>query len=154
VLLLGTTQWVNTMIHVGEAYAGVPYWGQPHPDRRRGRWVIRPDGRRAWVALPETPGDSAGFHKIEPFLVDGGLITFGLIGQARCRLMHGQSLIDGVVEFLRRDPAGLLCDQPDCTYCPWARQFLPDCVRRCAFGVVRSAFSVRCSAFSRLNSEP
>jgi len=126
VLLLGVTQWVNTMIHVGEAYAGVPYWGQPHPDRRRGRWAITPDGRRVWVVLPETPGDSAGFHKIDPFLIELGAISFGLIGQARCRLMRAQALIDAAVEFLRLDPGSLLCDQPDCYYCPWAMQFLPD----------------------------
>jgi len=126
VLLLGVTQWVNSMIHVGEAYAAVPYWGQPHPDRRRGRWAIMPDGQRAWVPLPETPGDSAGYHRLDPFLIERGLIAFGLIGRARCRLMAGQALIDAVVEFLRRDPGGLLCDQPDCYYCVWARQFLSD----------------------------
>jgi len=126
VLLLGVTQWVNTTIHVGEAYAGVPYWGQPRPDRPWGRWVIMPDGQRVWVLLPETPGDSAGFHKIEPLLVERGLITFGLIGRARCRLMAGQPLIDAVVEFLCQDPGGLLCDRVDCTFCAWARQFLPN----------------------------
>ncbi|HIC89318.1 MAG TPA: AAC(3) family N-acetyltransferase [Anaerolineae bacterium] len=126
VLLLGVNQWVNTTIHTGEAYAGVPYWGRPRPDRFRGRWMIMPDGQKTWVPLRETPGDSAGFHKIEPFLIERGLITFGLIGRARCRLMPGQRLIDAVVEFLRRDPSGLLCDRTDCTFCPWARQFLPE----------------------------
>jgi aminoglycoside 3-N-acetyltransferase len=126
VLLLGVTQWVNSMIHVGEAYAEVPYWGQQHPDRRSGRWGIMPDGRRIWVPLPETPSDSAGFHKIEPLLIERGAITFAMIGQARCRLIGGQALIDAVVEFLRPDPGGLLCDQPDCYYCPWAKQFLSD----------------------------
>ncbi len=126
VLLLGVTQWVNTTIHTGEAYAGVPYWGRPRPDRPRGRWAIMPDGQKVWIPLPEYPGDSAGFHKIEPFLVERGLIAFGLIGRARCRLMAGQPLIDGVVEFLSRDRGGLLCDRVDCTFCPWARQFLSE----------------------------
>lgn len=129
VLLLGVKQWVNTTIHTGEAYAGVPYWGQPRPDRPRGRWAIMPDGQRAWVPLPAPPGDSAGFHKIEPFLIERGLITFGLMGRARCRLMPGQALIDAVVEFLGRDPGGLLCDRADCSFCPWARQFLSDSAR-------------------------
>lgn len=126
VLLLGVTQWVNTTIHTGEAYAGVSYWGRPRPDRPRGRWAIMPDGRTVWIPIPEYPGDSAGFHKIEPFLVERGLIAFGLIGRARCRLMAGQPLIDAVVEFLSRDPGGLLCDRVDCTFCPWARQFLSE----------------------------
>ena len=123
VLLLGVNQRVNTTIHTGEAYAGVPYWGRPRPDRPDGLWAFR-DGQKTWVSLPEIPGDSYGFPKIEPFLIENGLITFGRIGRARCRLMPGQLLIDAVVEFLRRDPDGLLCDRPNCTVCPWARQFL------------------------------
>jgi len=126
VLLLGVKQWANTTIHTGEAYARPPYWGQPRPDRPAGRWAILPDtppGQKVWVPLPETPGDSAGFHKIEPLLVERGLITFARIGRARCRLMPGRGLVETVVEFLRRDPAGLLCDSPDCPFCPWARRF-------------------------------
>jgi aminoglycoside 3-N-acetyltransferase len=124
VLLLGVRQSANTTLHTGEAYAGVPYWGQPRPNRPAGRQMLLPNGRQVWVPLPETPGDSAGFPRIEPFLVERGLIQFGAIGRARCRLISGQPLIDAVVEYLRQDPAGLLCEQPDCAYCTWARKFL------------------------------
>ena len=142
VLLLGVTQRANTTIHTGEAHAKAPYWGRPRPDRPPGHWLILPDegragpgrkpalslpkGRRIWVPLPETPGDSAGFDKIEPFLVDRGLITFGQIGGARCRLMGAQPLIEAVVAFLARFPGGLLCDEPMCHFCVWARQFVSD----------------------------
>ncbi|MFO7697714.1 MAG: AAC(3) family N-acetyltransferase [Anaerolineae bacterium] len=125
VLLLGVTQRKNTTIHTGEAYAAAPYWGQPRPDRPAGRWMILPGAGKTWVSLSETPGDSAGFDKIEPFLIDQGLIAFGQIGRARCRLMDGQPLVDAVVEFLSRYPGGLLCDEPYCGFCVWARQFLP-----------------------------
>jgi len=63
VLLLGVNQRVNTTIHTGEAYAGAPYWGQPRTDRPKGLWVIMPDGQKAWVSLPEIPGDSFGFPR-------------------------------------------------------------------------------------------
>jgi aminoglycoside 3-N-acetyltransferase len=125
VLLLGVDQRANTTIHTGEAYAGVPYWGQPRLDRPAGRWCLMPGGKNQWVPLPETPGHSGGFMQIEPWLVQHGLIAFGTVGRARCRLMPGLGLIGAVVEFLGRDPGGLLCDQPECPYCPWARQFLP-----------------------------
>jgi aminoglycoside 3-N-acetyltransferase len=124
VLLLGVNQRVNTTIHTGEAYASVPYWGKPRPDRPEGLWTRMDDGRTAWIPLPELPGDSYGFSKIEPFIITRGLITFGQIGRARCRLMLGQPLIDTVVEFLRQDPGGLLCNRLNCTFCPWARQFI------------------------------
>jgi hypothetical protein len=59
-------------------------------------------------------------------LIARGQILFTRIGRARCRLMPGQALIQAVVDHLRDDPGGLLCDEPGCTFCPWARQFLPD----------------------------
>ncbi len=124
VLLLGVTQSVSTTLHTGEAYAGVPYWAQPRPDRPLGRLMILPTGEQVWVPLLEPPGDSAGFPRIEPFLEERGLIARTTIGRARCRLMSGQAVIDATVDYLRQDPAGLLCDQPECAYCSWARQFL------------------------------
>jgi aminoglycoside 3-N-acetyltransferase len=125
VLLLGVSQAANTTLHTGEAYAGVGYWGRARPDRPTGRWVRLPDGQRTWVPLPETPGDSDGFPRIEPFLVERGLIRQGLIGRARCRLMPAQQLIEATVAYLRRDPGGLLCERAGCAFCAWARQFLP-----------------------------
>jgi aminoglycoside 3-N-acetyltransferase len=125
VLLLGVNQVANSTIHIGEAYARPPYWGRPRPDRAPGRWMIFPDGHQEWIVLPETPGDSAGFGNIEPWLVERGLIAFERIGRARCRLMPGQPLIETVVDFLAMDPGGLLCYLPECSFCPWARQFVP-----------------------------
>jgi aminoglycoside 3-N-acetyltransferase len=124
VLLLGVNQSTNTTLHTGEAYAGIPYWGRIRPDRPLGRQMLLPTGQQVWVSLPETPGDSEGFPRIEPFLAGRGLIRFSVIGRARCRLMPGQPLIEAVVDYLRRDPAGLLCEQPDCAYCTWARKLL------------------------------
>ncbi len=124
VLLLGVHQAANTTLHTGEAYASVGYWGRARPDRPTGRWVRLPAGQRTWVPLPETPGDSDGFPRIEPFLAERGLIRRSVIGRARCRLMPGQQLIEATVDYLRQDPAGLLCQRAGCTYCGWARQFL------------------------------
>jgi hypothetical protein len=39
--------------------------------------------------------------------------------------MPAEPLIEAVAEYLRRDPAGLLCASPDCAYCAWARRWLP-----------------------------
>ena len=125
VLLLGVSQATNTTIHTGEAYARVPYWGRPRPDRPAGREVLVPGQAPVWVPLTDYPGDSAGFTKWEPWLVERGLITFGQLGRARCRRMPAQPLIDATVAFLQRQPDGLLCDRLGCAYCAWARSFLP-----------------------------
>ena len=124
VLLLGVNQRANTMIHVGEAYAQVRYWGAPRPDRPAGLWILNEEGDKVWVPLTEVPGDSYGFVDIEPFLVLRGLVEYGRIGRARVRLMPGQALIEAVVEFLVRDPAGLLCEREECFFCSWARGLL------------------------------
>lgn len=124
VLLLGVDQTANTTIHAGEAYAGVAYWGRSRPDRPSGRWIILPTGEQMWQRLPDTPGDSTGFPRIEPILIERRLVQFGEVGQATCRLMPAQELIEAVVEYLRRDPAGLLCDRPGCPFCTWARGLL------------------------------
>jgi len=125
VLLVGVNQRVNTTIHVGEAYAGVPYWGRPRPDRPDGLWMLDEHGDKHWVRLDEVPGDSYGFARIEPFLEARGLIRYGRIGRARLRVMPGQELIDAVVEYLGQEPGGLLCHRPECVFCTWARQFVP-----------------------------
>jgi|SRR5579859_561835 len=124
VLLLGVGQEANTLIHTGEAYAAVPYWGQLRPDRPPGRRCRLPDNQEIWVPLPETPGDGYGFGKIEPWLRQQGLMRLDCIGAATCSLIPGQRLIETVIEFLENEPGGLLCDRPDCTFCLWARQFL------------------------------
>jgi aminoglycoside 3-N-acetyltransferase len=124
VLLLGVDQTANTTIHAGEAYAGVQYWGRSRPDRPSGRWVISPTRELTWLRLPDTPGDSTGFPRIEPMLIERQLIRFGQVGEATCRLMPAQALIEAVVEYLRLDPAGLLCERPGCPFCTWARGLL------------------------------
>jgi aminoglycoside 3-N-acetyltransferase len=124
VLLLGVDQTANTTIHAGEAYAGVPYWGRSRPDRPSGRWIILPNREQIWLRLPDTPGDSTGFPRLEPMLIERQLILFGQVGQATGRLMPAQDLIEAVVEYLQLDPSGLLCDRPGCLFCTWARGLL------------------------------
>jgi len=124
VLLLGVNHLANTTIHTGEAYAGVAYWGRPRPDRPDGLWVLDEKRNRRWVQLREIPGDAKGFNRIEPFLVERGLIAFGRIGRARTRLIPSQPLIEAVTDYLEEEPDGLLCDQPDCFPCNLARHYL------------------------------
>lgn len=123
VLLLGVNQCTNTTIHTGEAYASAPYWGQKRPDRPAGLWVFLPGRGKTWLPLMEAPGCSLGFERIDPYLKAHNLVTYGQIGRARCRLMGGQALIDAVVDFLHRDPGGLLCDREECFFCHWAQGF-------------------------------
>lgn len=124
VLLLGVNQQANTTIHTGEAVAPAVYWGMPRPDRPKGLFVRLPGGAVEWVHLKEIPGHSAGFDKIEPYLRARGIIRPGGIGQAACQLMRAKALIDAVTDYLKLDPAGLLCDLPGCFSCGQARCYV------------------------------
>ena len=124
VLLLGVNQKANTMIHTGEAYANLPFWGKPRPDLPEGRWVKPLGEEKRWVKLVGIPGCSSGFEKITPFIEERNLIHSIRIGSANCRVMNAQSLIQAVVDFLKEDQRRLFCDRPSCTFCNWASEFL------------------------------
>jgi aminoglycoside 3-N-acetyltransferase len=123
VLLLGVNQRVNTTIHTGEHYAGVPYWGHV-PYAPPGRWVTTLDGTRFWAPIIDPPGCSEGFRQVESFLDERGVVGHDLIGRARCHMMRGQELIEAVAEFLRSDPGRLLCRRSFCRFCPSARELV------------------------------
>ncbi len=124
VLLLGVGHNRNSTIHVGEAYADVPYWGYTWPKPDEPVPVVLPDGQTVYVPLLRPPGCSAGFEAIGPVLEARGVVRKGVVGAAPVQLMRGQDLIDAVVDLLRGDPAALLCANPACASCNRAREIL------------------------------
>ena len=102
VLLLGVTHRVNTTIHVGERRAG---------RRQFVRWALTPQKivELAW------PNDSSGFdavaEAINPFVVRGQ------IGLASVQRIPAARLVEAAESLLRKDPAALLCHNPDCERC-------------------------------------
>jgi aminoglycoside 3-N-acetyltransferase len=117
ILLLGVGHNVNSVIHLAEAYADVPYlysWEAPDfPHIAR----VKYDGHEQEVSLAPSPGCSEGFGKIEPVLRSRGIIKDGKIGEAQSQLMKAQDVVDAAVELLRSDPKALLCDDNDCYSC-------------------------------------
>lgn len=115
ILQLGTTHTTNSMIHVAEEIAGVPYL-----DRSRQVGIKTPRGKVVgkWV---RRPGCSRGFDVIEDSLQEQGAIRETMIGGCRARLMSARAVVDAATEALRLDPEALLCDLPDCGSCAEAR---------------------------------
>lgn len=118
ILQLGTTQASNSMVHVAEEMANLPYL-----DRSRQVSVKTPQGKivRKWV---RRPGCSRGFTEIEEILQEQGAIRETLIGKCVARLMSARAVVNAAEEALKYDQEALLCDLPDCESCAEARAMI------------------------------
>lgn len=123
VLLLGVTHWSNSMIHIGESYAGVKKFFKhegPLPTVK----MRLPDGRFVEHQLDCTSSCSHAFNAVEfPLRCRNGIIDFNL-GNALCFLMKGQEVIDTVVAMIRERPDILFCHNLDCRCCTEGRKYL------------------------------
>ena len=117
IFLLGVGQEVNSIIHLAEFLADVPYLytceRPDFPHTARLKW----DGYEKEITLAPSPGCSEGFEKIEPVLRNRGIIKDGKIGKARCQLMKARDIVDVSVELLTKNPEALLCDDGACYSC-------------------------------------
>lgn len=115
ILQLGVSHTTNSMIHVAEEIANVPYL-----DRSRRVGVKSPRGKVV-EKLVRRPGCSQGFDVIEPILQKKGAILETFIGGCKARLMRARDVVDAAIEVLATDPEGLLCERPNCEACAEAR---------------------------------
>jgi len=115
ILQLGVTHTTNSMVHVAEEIAGVPYL-----DRQRQVAIRTAQGKivRRWV---RRPGCSRGFEVIDEILHRKEQISETMIGKCRARLMTARAVVDAAGELLESDPEALLCSRPDCGSCAEAR---------------------------------
>lgn len=126
VMLMGCDHRSNSLLHVAEALAGVPYGKVPFSEGQDFETAVVYRGGRPVVELKlyEVPGCSRGFHKAEPVLREAGVIREGQVGQAQVQVFSAKALLDVMVARLKKDPALLLCDVEDCSICPRRRQAL------------------------------
>lgn len=118
ILQLGTDQTSNSMIHVAEEIAKVPYL-----ERSRQVKIKSPSGKivQIWV---RRPGCSRGFGAVEEVLQDQDAINETFIGDCTARLMSARDVVDAAVDLLKTDPEALLCNLPDCESCAEARAMI------------------------------
>jgi len=123
VLLIGVSHVANTMIHVGESYAGLAkyHWKDgPAPIAK----VLLPEGRVVEHPLDASAGCSHAFNMVEYPLRERGLVRDLYIGHAPSSLMRGRDIIDTVVAMLKERPDALLCNRQTCRPCTLARRDL------------------------------
>jgi aminoglycoside 3-N-acetyltransferase len=120
VLLLGCGHDANTTIHLAESLLDMPHL-RTLPDRCP---VRAESGEREWRPVTKTTKCSDGFTKIEPHLERAGVIRRGQVGSAEAQLLRSRDIVRGATELLAREPAALLCDDPECVHCPTSREAL------------------------------
>ena len=144
VLLLGVRHTSNTMIHLGEEYAGIP----------KGSWfevptfaeVLMPDGSIIEHEIDTSTSCSNGFDAVEaPMRAHGDITDLTVHGSGfraqgpvsaepstmhqapstrHWQLMMGQDVVDRVGEIIAEKADVLLCHNPDCRPCTTARRNL------------------------------
>jgi aminoglycoside 3-N-acetyltransferase len=118
IMLLGCDHNSNSIIHVAESLAEIPYIYTPTPGAPDGFHEIRQkDGRVRKIQLTEFTGCSKAFFRAEPVLRKAGAIKDGQIGNAKTQLMKGNELLKIMTPVLKSDPGLLLCPKPTCNYC-------------------------------------
>ena len=129
VCLLGVDQDRSTTLHTVEALLRLPYLQETQPVT-----FDTPEGKvtQTW---PFFPGPHRDFIGLDPALRASGRMRMRRIGDAVVRLMRSRDLIDVTLELGRKDPAFVLCDNPNC----------PDCVpQRAALRREAEALSTGC----------
>ncbi len=102
ILLMGVDQESNTTIHTAEELAEVPYHMQKRTTEtvvidHRGIRHVKPMLLHDWG----TPRD---FQRIDDQLLSLGIMKTGVIGNCTIRLIHSLSMIEWLVNILRKDP--------------------------------------------------
>jgi aminoglycoside 3-N-acetyltransferase len=111
ILLLGCDQDRNTLLHCAEEAVDAPYLKTIQRD------YIDENGQRRTKVLPRFPGPHRDFIGLDRLFAEAGVMKIGKIGRATCRLMHAGKTLDLAIAALRRDPAAVLCTNPNCEDC-------------------------------------
>lgn len=118
ILQLGVTHTSNSIVHVAEEIAGVPYL-----ERTRQVRVRKADGRVMEIQV-RRPGCSQGFGAIEDILQQRHAVSQTMIGECCSRLMSARAVVDAAIELIANDAEGLLCSRPECEVCAESRAMI------------------------------
>lgn len=120
VLLLGVGHTSNTMVHLGEEYAGVPKcsWF----DKPTFAKVLMPDGRVIEHEIDTSTSCSVAFGPVGDVLRKHGEVCESRVGEAAIQLMLGMDVVKRVMEMIAEKPDALLCDRETCPPCTGARK--------------------------------
>ena len=119
ILLLGVPINTNTMLHLAENLAELPYINLHYNEN----WgfnahYVGMDGTIHKAPVKNFPGCAGGFPALQPLLEAKGLLTHGTIGHADCMLMESQPVVAEAIALLQAEPSAFLCKREGCVCCP------------------------------------
>lgn len=111
VLLLGVGHSENTMIHLAETLAGVPY--------RTTKWcTVLESGRPRRVTFREIDHCCRNFNLVDGWLREAGRQAEGQVGHAHAKLVRARDVVETVADRLKLNPLQFLCPRSaNCNEC-------------------------------------
>lgn len=110
IMLIGVTHTANSLIHVAQELAQLPYLNRPKTVK------INKNGSVQDV-IARRAGCSLGFDKIYPFLDAGNLVQRYQVAKALVLFMKAEGVLIKATGVLKNNPYILACDNPDCFAC-------------------------------------
>ena len=117
ILLIGVDHSVNLSLHLAENWANVPYI------HRTAEVPVAPE---TLAPLRGMPGCRNGYEKIAPLLRQSRIGRQGYIGNAPSHLFRQRQVVSLAVALLQGRGSSLLCDNPLCNDCAYARKLLQE----------------------------
>ncbi len=111
ILFIGVDQDRNTLLHAAEEIVEGAYLNTITRD------YVDADGNVQTKVLEKFPGPHRDFIGLDPLFEAAGAMRIGKFGNAVCRLMPAERILQLTVAALKRDPAAVLCDNPHCRDC-------------------------------------
>jgi len=115
-----------SLIHVAEYLYPFPFHSAQiaYPEYNRTITLICEDGSRILCPPIDNPGDSAGFCALQTEMDSAGLILHGRVGEAHSMKIRGLDILAMAFNLFSKDPAALLCKDPECPVCPHKRRIV------------------------------
>ena len=116
VVLLGVTHTANSLIHVAQELAEVPYLDRP-------KTVKVKNGTRLEDRIARRAGCSLGFDKIASFISNDTAVRRYKVAEANVLFMNAEIVLKNAVEILKENPYILSCENPLCFACNEMKEF-------------------------------
>ncbi len=115
ILLLGVDQDRNTTLHTIEEYADSPYLS------KKTFFYKDKTGRKRTKILKKFPGPHRDFIGLDKLFRESGVMKTGRVGNAVARLMNAGKMAQVALAAMKKDPAAVLCANPNCADCVMQR---------------------------------
>jgi len=126
VIGIGVDMRTCSLIHISESIARLPYLRFPYPGYEKKHPIQLEDGSTIEFTDTEYPGDSAAFNRVRDLMQGRGELALGQVLDAKTYFAEAGKILDASLEIIKKNPAGLLCDEERCAVCPARKKMLSD----------------------------